>query len=395
MTVNTVPTATTAVDGIDTPAFLICSERCGSNLIRAIMNAHPLVYAPPPIHLARDFWLNIFRYGDLGRDENWHLLIHHVLHRFHHWPATLGFDLTEDELLDHVGDRNFKSVYRYIYLKGMRLAGKTRLFLKENHTHQQLSFLEAHFPKAQYVYQVRDPRDYVLSCKRVSRWYPHYDSLPKAIEVWREDQERSLNALYTLGPKRLFVQRYEDLLAEPEVVLRSLCGFLDIPFDPAMLSFHRTKEAKLAAERSPAYWRNLAKPLIADNVAKYRQGLSSSEILLVEQRLGNLMRQLDYPPETTDPGIVSRSAALLCGVVSQLRGFARRSALKAAQWLKRMFSRRTELPYTPDNSAVDQHEFIRRTELMRLKSCVEFPYHPESSNLDQTDPECPSVAGRT
>ena len=39
--------------------FLICSERCGSNLISTMMGAHSKVMSPPPYHFARDVILNL------------------------------------------------------------------------------------------------------------------------------------------------------------------------------------------------------------------------------------------------------------------------------------------------------------------------------------------------
>lgn len=36
-----------------------------------------------------------------------------------------------------------------------------------------------------------------------------------------------------------FTVRYEELTAEPETVVRELCGFLGVPFQPAMLDYGR------------------------------------------------------------------------------------------------------------------------------------------------------------
>ena len=55
--------------------FLICSERSGSNLIAKIMNAHTQVCGPFPSHILRIFTQNLYRYGDIRRDENWDSLL--------------------------------------------------------------------------------------------------------------------------------------------------------------------------------------------------------------------------------------------------------------------------------------------------------------------------------
>ena len=56
--------------------FLICSERSGSNLIRAIAGAHSDIHAPPPLHLWQDIFTSI-DWSGLALGENnklWKLL---------------------------------------------------------------------------------------------------------------------------------------------------------------------------------------------------------------------------------------------------------------------------------------------------------------------------------
>ena len=197
----------------------------------------------------------------------------------------------------------------------MDAVGKPFVVIKENHTHQQAYFLLEHFAEPKFVYQVRDPRDYVLSCKRVSRLLPHYGSVSGAVRVWNDDQRGALNIVYALPASRSFMLRYEDLLADPESVLRALCQFLDVPYEAGMLRFHE----KPAAKSNPAYWKNLAQPLLHRNVRKYRTGLLRLEIRTVEHRTGELMRRLGYEPDLLHPGVFARVAIILYELLGSLR----------------------------------------------------------------------------
>jgi hypothetical protein len=275
------------------PTFLLCSERSGSNLIRALLDAHSKIHAPAPVHLGR-FWKGHHQYGDLSQDKNWQTLIRHVL--LYLKANKYSGVLTEEELLERVRSRRFTDLYRYIHHKGMAQNGKERLFIKENQTYQYMFFLVHTFPNAKFVFQVRDPRDYVLSCKKAAM---HYGSIPAAIKVWQDDQSGSLEVSYAIPQAQIFMQRYEDLVTEPEKVLRSLCAFLDVPYESTILSFYKNDKAQQTA-KSSRYWENLDKPVLAANVGKFRQGLTPLEIRLVEYRLALLMRRFGYALET-DP----------------------------------------------------------------------------------------------
>lgn len=163
------------------------------------------------------------------------------------------------------------------------------------------AFLLQTFPEARFVFQVRDPRDYLASAKaRGKVWLGNkFGSLRQALSIWREDQLGGLTALALLGSERVHLIRYEDLVADAAQTLGGVCRFLGLPFDPAMLEFHKTQgAAKLAVAGGPR--ENLARPLMTDNFRKYRKSLSRREIKAVEAYLGNLMQRfgygLDYPP---------------------------------------------------------------------------------------------------
>ena len=82
----------------------------------------------------------------------------------------------------------------------------------------------------------------------------------------------SLNKYSTLSRDRIFLQKYEDLITNPKMVLKSLCGFLGIPFEDRMLEFYNKQESKDSAKTSIA-WENLKKPLMQSNSGKFKKDL--------------------------------------------------------------------------------------------------------------------------
>lgn len=274
------------------PSFLICSERSGSNLIRSILNAHPQIYAPEPIHLGA-FWERVRDFGDLRDDGRWLALLTAIVEFERGWKGKLDpqIEFTVDELLAALsGPREFASIYECIYGRGLERSGKRHLFVKENHTAQRaVKFLHA-YPEAKFLWQARDPRDFLASCKRMPAY--KYGSAAAAVETWVADQEAALRLEARLGRDRVLRTTYEDLLDDPEAHLRRVCAFLGVEFAAQMLAFHETEDARRSATH-PA-WRNLGRPIMRGNAGHYAQTLTRLEIALVESRAAHLMTQLGY-----------------------------------------------------------------------------------------------------
>ena len=286
--------------------FLICSERSGSNLISAILNAHPEIGSTPPLHLCRDVglaWHALLDPGARSRAKTvFDSLIAQRLAKFCSQQAARDF-------LQWTGKHaaaDFGLLARQVFGAFCALGSRRIIFIKENNLHRMLFFILHWFPSARFVFQVRDPRDFLLSAQRRKEgpYGNKFGSNLRAMETWRADQLGGLSALAHLGTERVFFQRYEDLVAAPEVVLPALCAFLGVTYTPTMLEFHSSEfSARLAVPGGPR--ENLDKPLLAQNFGKYREGLDSEQIRMVEATLGPLMQRFGYQPD--DPAALDAS----------------------------------------------------------------------------------------
>jgi hypothetical protein len=91
---------------------------------------------------------------------------------------------------------------------------------------------------------------------------------------------------------------YERLVAEPEASVRAVCGFLDEEFEPGMLRFFETDEARKSASLSES-WGNTGRPVSQGSVEQFRHGLTPRERLLVEAITRPQMERLGYRPLAT------------------------------------------------------------------------------------------------
>lgn len=290
--------------------FLICSERSVSNLIRAMMDAHPQVSAPQPLHLIRDVIARADALSHGDRD----LPVAQAMLRLIRDRLAKQFPAAVAKAVADRVDRTVpfvpRAILQTLYTAIREETGAKLVMIKENELQDVAGQLIDAFPDARFVFQTRDPRDYLASAValKTGPFGNKFGSFRNAMQVWNADQRFGLRMLGHFGPQRVFFQRYEDLVADPETVLRDLTGFLGLPFDPAMLSFHESETVKEFSTRKDA-WKNLARPVMSDNFKKYRTGLSRRQIRAVEAAVGPLMDRLGYVRDYPRSG--SRSWALV------------------------------------------------------------------------------------
>ena len=279
--------------------FLICSERCGSNLIAAVLGAHSRILSPPPYHFGRDVMAHLHFRDDPAA---WEVVRRQLLERVRLQASKAAAEKLREFMEAHplASPRQFA---HFVYAGLEPKPGAHTVFVKENNLHRQLAFVLECFPAARFVFQVRDPRDYLVSAEaRRGFWAGNkFGSLRRALEVWREDQLGGLQVLGVLGPERVFFQRYEDLVKRPREVLEPLCAFIGVSFEESMLEFHSSEQA-VRRGASGAARANVARPLMASNFGKYRTRLPRRKVRVVESWLGDLMDRFGYERDVVEAG---------------------------------------------------------------------------------------------
>ncbi len=276
-------------------SFLMCSERSGSNLLARMLDAHPEVCSPPPAHLFRLLAEHRCRYGDLHDDTAWETLLQDTVDLLATSVVPWRTRWSVARLRREVRARSLGALLAHLHRAEARARGKHRLFVKENHLYRFLPLLQRTFPDLRLVILVRDPRDMALSWKNspILR-----GDVVRAARVWAEDQRAAMTVLGCLEPGRdVLLVTYERLIAAPERELARICRFLELHFDPAMLAFHRQETTQRTARASDV-WRNLARPVLADNAGKWRRGLSPEEIACIEAVCAEPMAFFGYTAAT-------------------------------------------------------------------------------------------------
>ncbi len=171
------------------------------------------------------------------------------------------------------------------------------------------------YPDAKFVVMVRDPRDVMLSQK--NRWKRRQlgaKSTPwwNALRTWAGYHPITICLLWRSGiaagdkyadDPRVCVLRFEDLITDPQAVLKEVCATAELEYDPAMLDVPRvgsSHEQDRPSERG----------LDPTATARWKQGgLTPTELAICQHITGGHMTRHGY---TAEPICASLLALAWC-----------------------------------------------------------------------------------
>jgi Sulfotransferase family len=196
----TVPHGVRADRLVPSPVFVLSSERSGSTLLRAVLDAHSQIVAPHELHMRR-IAIRLPRPARRAMRE-------------------LGFS-TED-LANVLWDR-------VLHLQLIN-TGKSIVVDKTPHNVRAWPRISGWWPEARYVFLHRHPL-----------------RILESMMTARPDIDRATHLRHLRGNLRHLRQaaqvldgitvRYERLTHEPETVTREICAYLDVPWEPEMVDY--------------------------------------------------------------------------------------------------------------------------------------------------------------
>jgi hypothetical protein len=276
----------------DHPPFLffIGSGRSGTTLIREIFNAHPDCAIPDETHfvpmLAKHRWLyepaeGGFRVDRLLRDLN----------SYEQFRRMLPAEEAKKALGQEPRPTDYPNAIRRLYATYAAREGKTRYGDKTPRYCLDVPTLAMVFPEARFVHVIRDGRDVALSVKQVS-FGP--DDLAGAAQYWRNRALATRRFGEVMDPWRYTEYRHEDLLENTEDVVRQLCEFADLKFEPEMLKYHERM-----TPRTEAHHPHVHRPP-TKGLRDWRSELSLEQVRLIELLVGDALDELGYDLATDE-----------------------------------------------------------------------------------------------
>lgn len=154
------------------------------------------------------------------------------------------------------------------------------------------------FPGARFILALRHPCDVVLSCFMqdfgLNDWMAALTTPDMAADLYSA-AFAAWESYVAAVPTPALMVRYEDVVADLEREARRITAFLDLPFDPAMLTFHehaRTRETLSTPSAS-----QVTQPIYRTALARWRR--YDSVMMPIAARLSAEIERYGYAEERT------------------------------------------------------------------------------------------------
>jgi Sulfotransferase family len=172
------------------------------------------------------------------------------------------------------------------------------------------------YPQAKFLHIVRDPRATVAALRRLEM---AGDARTSALEI-RRTLEAARRTIERIGPDCYSIVSYEELVRDPERVMRGVAAFLDIEFTDILLT--PTTAGRLVGANSAWPERRVRGTVHALSVDSWRGSLGRGEETIVLAETAQAANAIGYP--LPEPSSMSRVAALGMSVTDRaLRRIAR------------------------------------------------------------------------
>jgi hypothetical protein len=295
------------------PVFIVGHGRSGTTLIRLMLNAHPAIHVPGETAFVSYLRRHLRPDGSTPRDDSWEAMLARLARRewfTEKWVDDGPLPAEEVAACAAAASHDPGGLMGALFSQRVRALGKTRWGDKVPNNYRFLDDIAAWFPDAQVLHMVRDGRDVAVSC--LTPPFSDEHDMGDVYEValrWRDALRRGEKGRQLLGESRYRELRYEDLTADPEGQLRSLCEWLGEPFDPAMLEYHKSSKREIPDSEKAVHPR-LGGQVDRKRVERWRTDAPDGMVAAFEGVAGPELQRAGYTlsDETPSPALKIRIA---------------------------------------------------------------------------------------
>jgi LPS sulfotransferase NodH len=266
------------------PLVLLGVSRSGTTLLRVILDRSPGIAIPD-----ESFFVPL-----LARRHGRTIDVERFLDDVARLPTVREWGVSVEDVASRVrpGMPTGEAIAA-IYEAYADAAGKPRWGDKTPMYMRHLPLLEELFPDAQYVHLIRDGRDAALSFVEMpqgtfTRTWAHPTAPAEFACLWRKEVGDARALGRRIGESRYHEVRYEELVADPESVVATICAFARLPFEPAMLDYAGTVDVSA----KPHQQRLRTPP--TTGVRSWREDLPVGDVERFEAVAGDLLAELGY-----------------------------------------------------------------------------------------------------
>jgi hypothetical protein len=273
------------------PFFIVGASRSGTTLLRLMLNAHSQLAVPDELKyfdaLIATTEIEDWRNPNVSWPE-----YRDFVDRFLHQRANVFPELNLPEVKDLIlayGSPNLRIPYQTVLKLWTRHHGKNKWGEKTPSNLFFADILVDMFPAARFIHLVRDPRAVVRSMVAIDYFS---DDIVFNTLNWRQATRQGFDLLHKSVPApQLKTVKYEDLVQSPQNTLESVCDFLRVDFENAMLYYHEHANENMG---QPIKTPSIERPPKPSNISKWKRDLTTTEVATVESLSRHEMEYFGY-----------------------------------------------------------------------------------------------------
>lgn len=319
--------------------FVLGVPRSGTTLLRVMLAGHPRLFSPPEMLLA-PFQTMAER--------------HDVLEQRYWEKGGLRRTFMELEGLDANGAKarvdglNGKRVPE-VYQLLQDLIGEDRI-LVDKCPHlcaapDALRRLERWFPQAHYLWILRHPGSTIRSFQNVNLAEALAVAYGEPEELWRRGTATIREFLATVPAERWMRFQYEEMVKNPEPIMRGICAMLRLDFAPSMLAPYEGERmltgpsgARAVGDPNTAA-RDRIEPELADKwLATFDHRKVSADTKALAREVGYDLESVPLPPIVRVSEAISSLLDTVKALEAGIRAPRETDDLEGRRFLLRMLS---------------------------------------------------------
>ena len=255
------------------PIFILGAMGSGTTLLRLVLDSHDNVAIPPETGFMRAYKAHRFvPFKWTGRN----------------WAKRLGW--SEEEF-----DAELSRLYDRLFMRYVEAHGKQRWGEKTPFHIWHVDAMARLFPDSVFVAIVRHPGGSMGS--NMNRWRFGLTRAASHFDRYTREMLRQAARF----PDRTVLLRYEELLLQPEPLLRELLDWLGEPWSERVLE-HHVVQADRGGKEVVEGRNRVSDPLDVSRIDRWKRTIDATMRKALERRLGRLPEFLGYSMQ--DPAVL-------------------------------------------------------------------------------------------
>ena len=260
------------------PVFLVGMNGSGTSMLADCLGQHPELFASyKETRVIPYFIQNIDKFGDLNIDSNFLKLWEEVLDIDAFQPMNDWVSLSLPENWKQF-PRDLQSVIDAAFRSISLARGKQRWAEKTPQHVQHITSLSEVFPGAKFIHIIRDGRDCAASFHRRWRRTPAH-----TVYRWKHVLREGCSQGAKLDEK-YFQLKYEDLTAEPDLWMKKICEFAEMPFDDSVLRSNQPYSSNSSSTTGVIY----------SNSGNWKKYFNQRQLKYLERIAGKSLQKYGY-----------------------------------------------------------------------------------------------------